>query len=135
MYIPKAGQNKNEERKNLKVYSALAKYRGEKYALLPVDDTPGKKNPDAVNMKTYYLSDAKSPVSRSIKNAVQNSIKEASAQKVGEVVIQLNQESNPDEIRKGLIAAFQQGRAKTIKKVIIIDAKGEIQEFGREMFK
>jgi hypothetical protein len=129
--VPKTGQNKNEQTKNIKIYEKLAK-SGEKYALLDVRE--GTKNPDAVNLKSYGLSDAKSPVSENIKNAVQNSIKAASAQKVDEVVIQLTRESNVSQIKKGLFAAFQKGRAETIKKVIVINENNKIQEFDAASF-
>lgn len=122
--IPKSGQNKKEEQKNLTVYGHLAKTEGEKYALLPVSNTSGAKNPDAVNLKTYELSDAKIPQSTSVRNAVQNSIKSASVQKVSEVVIYFTRKISSREVKAGLRAALQEGRAKTIRKIIIVDESG-----------
>jgi hypothetical protein len=126
--IPKTGQNKNELVKNIGVYGKLAK-KGEKYALLDVVNAEGTKNPDAVNLLDYVYSDAKVTRTTDIKNAVQNSIKAASAQKVSEVVIQLNAEENMREIKRGLMAAFQHGRAASIQKVIVIDALNKISTF------
>ena len=123
-----ASQNKQEEEKNIETYTILAK-KGDKYRLLPVLNIKGRKNPDALNLKTKQLSDAKIPESKNIKNAVQNSIKEASKQKVKEVVINLNNDVNWIEVRKAFKAAFQNGRAKLIEKVIMILKDKEIRIF------
>lgn len=136
---PSGGQNKNEEAKNMKTYSLLAKEYGEKYALLPVDDTPGKRNPDAINLKQYRYSDAKTQEGGSVKNAIQGGIKTASKQKAGEVVIFLNRPVSFREIKSGLKAAFQKGRAKVVKQVIIIESDGSLRRYDadqlRELFK
>ena len=126
--VPKNGQNAIEFQKNIEVYSKLGK-TGEKYALLDVVNTPGKKNPDAVNLMEYTYSDAKVTTTVNIKNAVQNSIKAGSAQKVSEVVIQLSTEANLREIKEGFLASFQKGRAETIRKVIVIDKSDNILIF------
>lgn len=137
--VTKQGQNKKEEQKNLSVYGHMAKQYGEKYALLPVSNESGSKNPDAVNLKTYQLSDAKTPESASGKNAIQNSVKSASVQKVYEVVIALNRKVSYREIKAGLKSAFQKGRAKTIRQVILIQVDGSIRRYDadklRELFK
>jgi hypothetical protein len=132
--VPKTGQNKNELDKNVEVYGKLGKI-GQKYALLNVINSEGKKNPDAINLLDYTYSDAKTTVTGNIKNAVQNSIKAASLQKVDEVVIQLNTEANLHEIKRGLLASFQQGRAETIRKVIVIDKTDKILIFDIDEFK
>jgi hypothetical protein len=136
--IPKSGQNKKEEQKNLKVYGHLAMTEGGKYALLPVSNSPGVKNPDAINLKTYEFSDAKIPTSPSIRNAIQNSIKSASAQKVTEVVIYFDKLISSREMQAGLKAALQEGRAKTIRQITIVDESG-IRHYDadelRELFK
>jgi len=44
----------------------------------------------------------------------------------GGKVIQLNRESDLNEIRKGLFAAFQKGRAETNKKVIVVDKNNKV---------
>jgi hypothetical protein len=108
---------------------------GQKYALLNVINADGKKNPDAVNLLGYTYSDAKVAETVIIKNAVQNSIKEASKQQVSEVVIQLKQDANLREIREGMLAAFQKGRAEMIKKVIIIDKSDNILTYDVDEFK
>ena len=132
--VPKAGQNKNELAKNIEVYSKLGK-TGNKYALLNIDNTEATKNPDAVNLIDYVYSDAKVTRTTDIKKAVQNSIKAASAQKVSEVVIQLNAEANMHDIKTGLLASFQQSRAETIQKVIVIDKTDNILIFDIDEFK
>ena len=90
--LPETGQNKVEEQKNLKAYETLSREYGEKYRLLPIDNTPGKKNPDALNLKTKRFSDVKVPVTSNGKNAIQASIKAAEKQKAGEVYIWLEKE-------------------------------------------
>ncbi|MDP2060098.1 MAG: hypothetical protein Q8J97_10175, partial [Flavobacteriaceae bacterium] len=132
--VPKIGQNKNELNKNVQVYGKLGK-TGQKYALLEVYNAKGIKNPDAINLIDYAYSDAKVTSTANIKNAVQNSIRAASAQKVDEVVIQLGTESNLREIKRGLLASFQQGRAETVKKVIVIDKMDKVLIFDIDEFK
>lgn len=121
--VPKQGQNKNEAKKNLKAYTHLAKVYGEKYALL----TPDKagKNPDAINLRTMVYSDVKVAVTKIDKNAVQNSIKEASDQKATEVIVFFDRQINSmTGIKKGLKAALQKGRAKSVKHIVIVDSEG-----------
>jgi hypothetical protein len=125
----KGKQNKNETAKNKKVYSELAKLHGEHYRLLPVINVPGKKNPDAMNLKTKQLSDAKAPVSDNGKNAIQAAISNASKQKVQEVVIFLEKEYSLIDIRKGLISALQGDRAKTIESIIIRFNDGRLKRY------
>ncbi len=137
--VPKTGQNKNEEKDNLKVYGLMAKKYGGKYALITPDNTAGVKNPDAVNLKNYVYYDAKTQKGYSIKNAVQNGIHEASVQKAGEVIIRLNREATYKEVKSGLKAALQKGRAKTLKQVVILDVNGNLKQYDadklRELFK
>lgn len=132
--IPKQGQNKNEEKDNRAVYGHLAKTYGDKYALLPVDDS-AKSNPDALNLIDYTYSDAKLPQTTDGKNAIQNSIKSASAQKVDEVVIKLSYPVSYKELKDGLKAAFQKGRAKTIQTVILIGEDGSLKRFDGNMLR
>jgi hypothetical protein len=75
-------QNSQEEKKNIKAYTALAKEHGGQYKLLTVLNEDNHKNPDALNLKTLMYSDAKIPESEIAKNAIQNSIKSASEQKI-----------------------------------------------------
>lgn len=123
-------QNKQEEKKNLKVYTILAKEYGQKYRLLAVVNLPKIKNPDAFNVIKNCYSDAKITSTANAKNAIQNSIKEASKQKVSEVVIQLEYGASYKSIKDGLKASFQAGRAKTIKEIIIIEEKGNIRKYN-----
>ncbi len=128
--IPKQGQSSNETKKNVEIYTVLAKKHGQKYALLPISEVIGKKNPDAVNLKYYIYSDAKAPVTPNGKNAVQNSVKAAAAQKVSEVVIRADVSFR--DLKNGLKAALQNGRAKTIKTIVIIDKNGDMKVFDAD---
>jgi hypothetical protein len=133
LQTPKAfSQNKHEEAKNKSAYTYLAKYFGSRYKLLSVQNIHGKKNPDALNLITGKYSDAKIPVTANGKNAVQNSIKEASAQMVSEVYICLEEEYPMVQIWAGLKAALQKGRAKTIETVIIKFKTGEVKTYDVE---
>ncbi|MDR3286888.1 MAG: hypothetical protein LBT27_05555 [Prevotellaceae bacterium] len=122
-------QNKNEAKKNEKIYKELAKLYGERYRLLAVTNMPGKKNPDAMNMKTKQLSDAKAPITVNGKNAIQAAIKEASKQKVQEVVIFLEKEYPRASIYSGLKAALISGRNKNIKNIIIRFNDGQLKRY------
>ncbi len=122
-------QNKIEEKKNRKAYELLAKQYGSKYRLLPVDNTPGKKNPDAFNLKTKRFSDMKAPVSDNGKNAIQASVRAAEKQGVGEVVIYLEKEYPMSEILQGLKAAVQPRRCEHVRDIIIRLNSGEIKEY------
>jgi hypothetical protein len=129
-------QNSQEEKKNIKAYTALAKEYGGQYKLLTVLNEDNHKNPDALNLKTLMYSDAKIPESEIAKNAIQNSIKSASEQKiVSEVYIYLEREFPMLEIWKGLKAALQGNRAKTVKKIIIRLKNGELKTYDVEKLK
>lgn len=129
-------QNSQEEKKNIKAYTALAKEHGGQYKLLTVLNEDNHKNPDALNLKTLMYSDAKIPESEIAKNAIQNSIKSASEQKiVSEVYIYLEREFPMLEIWKGLKAALQGNRANTVKKIIIRLKNGELKTYDVEKLK
>lgn len=88
----KAGQNKNEARKNIEIYTQEAKLHGKKHKLLGIIE--GINNPDAWDDDLLRYSDAKASTSPSGKNAVQNSIRDASSRSseeapIAEVVIRL----------------------------------------------
>lgn len=128
-------QGVQEAKKNIKAYTELTKIHGEKYKLLNV--RPNQKSPDAINLKNGNLSDAKIPESKSGKSAIQNSIKSASKQKVLEVYIYLDNDYNynRNEIREGLLASFQKGRANSIKEVIIRFRDGEIKRYNPDLIR
>lgn len=132
-------QTKAEANKNIKAYTELAKHHGEKYRLLSIKNTTGAKNPDALNLKTFKLSDAKNPVSKIGKNVIQNSIKDASSQNVEEVYIYLTAEYPMLDIWQGLKASLQNGRARSIEDIIIRMHDGEVKRYKtkklREVFK
>jgi len=122
-------QNKNEQAKNTKAYAFLAKDYGERYRLLNVENKYKVKNPDALNLNTYQFSDAKIPTTENGKNAIQNSIKEASKQNVEEVFVYTEQEYKMYDIWLGIKAALQGGRAKNIKTIIIKMKSGEVKRY------
>ncbi len=123
-------QNSQEEKKNIKAYTALAKDYGEQYRLLTVVNKDNQKNPDALNLKTLAYSDAKIPETKIGKNAIQNSIKSASEQKiVSEVYIYLEHQYPILEVWKGLKAALQGNRANTVKKIIIRFKNGDVKTY------
>jgi len=117
-------QNKNEAADNLTTYKIMAD-QGGKYTLLDLSRTQGVKNPDAFNNKTGEFSDAKHPKSRRGKNAIQNAIRSASEQGVGEVIIRLSYGYPSNALYEGLKAALQAGRAENIKTVVLIRKDGK----------
>ena len=128
-------QNSQEEKKNLEVYSFLAKNFGEKYRLLPVVNLDGVKNPDALNLTKNIFSDAKITETVNIKNAIQQSIKNASKQGAEEVVVRLSREVTFREMKEGLKAALQPGRAESVKDIIIVDGKGNVRRYDADKMK
>jgi len=134
--VPKAVQTADDTKQ---VYRLLAKNQADKYALLPVDNAEGSHNPDAVNLKTYQLSEAKVQIGTSVKNAIQNGIKAASLQKAGEAVILLTGNAGYQQIKQALRAALQNGRAATVKQIVIIQNDGSVRRYDadwlREVFK
>lgn len=120
-------QGGQEAKKNIKAYTELCKFYGEKYKLLNVSKINGKKNPYALNLRTGKKSDVKIPTSLITKNAIQNSIKEASGQKVSEAYIYLTNDAKMYDIWLGLKSALQDGRAKTIEDIIIRLKDGSIK--------
>jgi len=131
-------QNKQEEAKNILAYTLLAKHYGEKYRLLSVINKHKVKNPDALNLLTGKHSDVKIPISNNGKNAIQNSIKEASKQRVSEAYIYLDKEYRMQDIWAGLKSSLQKGRAETIETIIIRLKSGEVKRYDtnklREVF-
>lgn len=133
-------QNADEEAKNIRAYTLLAKDYGYKYRLLSVVDKDGHKNADAKNLITGLLSDAKIPISKNGKNAIQNSIKSASNQEiVSEVYIYLGRDYKNIDIWKGLKASLQDDRASNIREIIILTKDGRLKRYDaaklRELFK
>jgi hypothetical protein len=132
-------QNEQEQGKNIKADSSLAKEYGLKYELLSVKNEHGVKNPDALNVVTNKLSDAKMPITGNGKNAIQNSIKEAARQLVSEVFIYAEVEYRMQDIWSGLKAALQKGRAKSIETIIIRLKSGDLKKYEvaklRKIFK
>ncbi len=133
-------QNPQEEEKNLKAYTFLAKEYGAKYRLLNVINKEGYKNPDAINIITNETSDAKIPTSENGKNAIQNSVKSASSQKVKEAYIYLEKDYPMTEIWQGLKASLQHNRAKTIKTIIVrlnneVVKKYDVEKLRKIFFK
>lgn len=122
-------QNSNEAADNIAAYKILAD-KGGQYTLLEIPKSG--KGPDALNEITGIVSDAKHPVTPIGKNAIQNSIKQASDQKVGEVVIRLTEQYTNHSLWDGLKAALQEGRAKTLEKIIIIRKGDKPVEFKVE---
>jgi hypothetical protein len=115
-------QNPNEAAKNIATYKALADKGGQYTLLTPVSE----KSPDALNEISGMLSDAKHPKTANGKNAIQASIRDASKQNAGEVVIRLSMSYSARSLWNGFNAAFQEGRAKTIEQVIIIRADNRL---------
>ena len=117
-YVIIEPQGKNERDKNLTTYKLLADDGG-KYKLRKAIE--GQKNPDAVNLSNSLLSDAKHPeIGHSVKNAIQNGVKDASKQKAQEVVFRFDEEVQSKDIYEGLQAAFQEYRNRKIKMLILI---------------
>lgn len=119
-------QNGNEAVKNLKTYKKLADNGGQYELLKPAE---GKKNPDALNKATGLFSDAKHPTTTNGKNAIQTSIKEASSQKVGEVIIRMERNYSVRSIFEGFKSALQPGRASSIQTIILIRKNGKPMYF------
>lgn len=111
-------QEGKEYKKNLSTYKILADDGG-KYELKKV--IQGQKNPDAYNVNTDELSDAKHPeLGASANNSIQNNIKKAIKQGAKEVVFRFSEDVSSKEIRRGIINSFRDGRSMGIKTVIII---------------
>lgn len=125
-------QNKNEEQKNIEIFSLLAKYYGLKYKLLPV--MKDMRNPDAWDESKQRYSEAKATESLSGKNAIQNSIRKASAQSsvefpIREVVIRLQHQFPYKELMAGFKAALHEGRAADIKEAVLIYPDGSVKRY------
>ncbi|MDR0738528.1 MAG: hypothetical protein LBF39_05590 [Prevotellaceae bacterium] len=125
-------QNKQEQGKNIKAYTFLAKEYGYKYELLSIKNEHGVKNPDALNLVTNEFSDAKISITENGKNAIQNSIKEAAKQFVSEVFIYTEKEYKMYDIWLGIKAALQKGRAKVIKTIIIKMLDGKVKIYDAD---
>lgn len=112
-------QGKVEKEKNLTTYKLLADLGG-KYSLLQEIDEQHVSNPDAFNHTTGQFSDAKHPTTSNGQNAIQNSIRAAGKQGVGEVIIRFEKEYPSVELYKGLKGALQIGRAEELQTIILI---------------
>jgi hypothetical protein len=123
-------QNKQEQEKNIKAYEFLAREYGERYRLLGVSNQHGVKNPDALNLATNQLSDAKMPTTTNGKNAIQNSIKEASKQHVQEVYVYLEHDFKMYDIWLGIKAALLGGRAASVETIVIRMRSGEVKRYS-----
>ncbi len=128
-------QNAVEQVKNVRAYTELAKMHGERYKLLSLDYTFGKKNPDALNIRTGHYSDMKNPITTNGKNAIQTSIKSASKQKVEEAYIYLSHDYPASEIYQGLIVALRPDRAKSLQAVIIRFHDGTLKRYNVARFR
>jgi hypothetical protein len=117
-YLNIPAKRNDKTARNQDVYARLAEKEGEKYTLMP-----GDKDPDAVNLKTYEYSRAYVAGESTVKNAIQNGIKAASLKKTGEAVIFFDRKISAGEIKAGLKAALQKGRAKVVKQIIVIDTE------------
>lgn len=125
-------QNGNEAKKNLMALKELAEKIGARYEILGIDNTPGHKNPDCRNLDNGLLCDVKVARSDSGKNAAQNAVSDASQQKVDEVYIYMYKDYKNSDIQRGLLAAFQEGRAETIQTVIIRYPDGTIRKISAD---
>lgn len=117
-YLDIVEQGKGELKDNERTYKFLAD-RGGKYTLLPKKE--GEKSPDAFNFATGWYSDAKHPQKATVgNNAVKNSIRNASKQRVEEVVISLSADCPSLDLYRGLKGALTEDRATTLKQIILI---------------
>ena len=107
---------KHEKAENVAIAKILAD-RGERIKLLPINRANGVKNLDAE--RNGEIWDFKQIFTPNTKNGIQNAIKSASKQKAENVLIYLLKNEVQDVI-DGLIAAFQQGRGKTLQKVDLL---------------
>lgn len=125
-YLNIVKQQGHEREKNLLTYKLLADAGG-KYSLRE----PGGigKNPDAINEITGKLSDAKHPETANGKNAIKNSIRSGSKQKVDEIIIRLTNDYSKHSLFEGFKSALQKDRAKTVKDIILILRNGRILRF------
>lgn len=112
-------QNDKEAADNLKAYTYLAENFGYQYRLLGIDNTKPGGNPDALNLKTGMLSDAKTKITGRIKTAIQNNTKKAGRQGAQEVYFFLDGGYSVDEILIALKVSFLEGRNSGIKAVIV----------------
>ncbi len=122
-------QHPVETKKNNTAYTELAKMHGERYKLLGITNEWRRKNPDAVNLRTGLTSDVKVPQTENGKNAIQASIKAASRQRVGEVYIYLTKKYQRHSIYRGLREALRDGRASSVKEIIIRFHDGELRRY------
>ena len=121
-------QNKPEVAKNKKALR-IAANEGGKYRMLPVIED-GKKNPDALNLKTGNAVDVKVTTSRNGKNIVQNSLKEASKQGAVEVILHITNEV--DSYRKmygALLNSLKSKRNKNVKLATVIYPDGKLKVY------
>jgi hypothetical protein len=128
-------QNRKEEKKNRMACTFLAKEFGEKYRLPGINNVPGKSNPGALNLTTGMLSGVKVQEGKNLKNTLQNAARRASAQGAGELYVYLIHDYGAQEIRDALKAAFQKGRNRHVKKVIIRLADGEVKRYDAGMLR
>jgi len=117
-------QNGNEAAKNLVTYKIMAD-NGGNYTLLGESFIDGVKNPDAYNNNLKIFSDAKHPVSKTGKNAIQNSIKSASNQGVEEVIIRLGTDYSSHDLYEGFKTSLIAGRAIKLQRIVLIRNAGK----------
>ncbi len=125
-------QNSVEQAKNVRAYTELAKMHGERYKLLAVDNTIGKKNPDALNLKTGFYSDMKNPQTLNGKNAMQAAIKSAAKQRVEELYVYLTHDYASPDLYRGMIAGLHGGRAKSLRTIIVRLSSGSLKRYNVE---
>lgn len=123
-------QRGNEFAKNKNALTILAE-RGEKYRMLPIVDDDGA-NPDAINLKTLKYADIKVAESSNGKNIVQSAFKEASGQGEDLIIRLLNSPNSYRDMYLGLITTLKAGRAKDVKKVIVIFPNNAVKHYDIE---
>ncbi|GEM_PF-2930178 len=110
---------KQELKANLAIARILADEYGEQIRLMPIDNTPGVKNPDAMIItKNNELWDFKTPVTPDIRHQIFNSIKQAKRQKLENILIRISG-NKPVEIIKGFLDIGIQ-RFGTIRKIQLL---------------
>ena len=127
-----ATHGKQELADNLRIGQYLADQQ-ERVRLLPIDSTPGTANPDATRNGTIW--EFKTPDSASGKNGTQNAVKQASAQGRENVLIELRATYRISDVVNGLKAAFQPGRAKSIRQVDLMLPDGQTVNFTADQLR
>jgi len=129
VFIDAALQNKTERKKNINASILLAENHKESITLLPINNGPGIKSNDAIRHQYNNEWDYKILEGAKTKTGVQNAIKSAS--KKQNIIIFLKID-DINGLIEGLEAAFQEGRAKTIKLVDIYMTDNTMYKFSTD---